>query len=179
VVRSSRSKVYHDGYEFLFERIGDPRSSALAVGKAFFEDVQGFDVQLEKHQDWDFALRCARRGPLLFGASTTVFLDERSADRMSSRVNIGASRMFLTKHADRMSIGHLSRFFATLLMAAAKQDGAEHRKAVALWREHLSVRVFPAKYWALLYFPRAGLFLMKTWLIFRRLQSAFRLHAVR
>jgi glycosyltransferase involved in cell wall biosynthesis len=163
--------LYQDGYRFLFERIGDPRSSSLVVRKAFFNQVQGFDQHLEKYQDWDFALRCAQIGELLLDDSTTVQLDELAEDRMSSRTDILAARVFLVRHAEKMSERHLGRFFATLLITSATQnDPNEHRKVVALWREYLSLRSFPVRYWALLCCRRVGLFLTKVWLCLRRLR---------
>jgi glycosyltransferase involved in cell wall biosynthesis len=172
VIKHGPADVHYDGYKFLFERIGDPRSSALVVSRDFFESVQGFDQSLEKYQDWDFALRCAGKGELRLNKSTTVFLDDRAADRMSSRTDFGATRAFLARHAGRMSKRHLSRFFATLLITSAMQnDAKEHRKAVAVWHDYLTLRSFPIRYWPLLCCQRIGLGVTKTWLSFRRLRQ--------
>jgi glycosyltransferase involved in cell wall biosynthesis len=171
-LRSDEPAFYQNGYQFLFDRVGDPRSSALVVRKSFFEEVEGFDPHLEKYQDWDFALRCAEKGKLVLGSSTTVYLDELAEDRMSSRTNLVAAQVFLARHAERMSKRNLSRFFASLLLvAAAQNDPKELRKAVDLWRRHLSLRSFPVRYWALLCCPRIGLVLNQVWRIFRRLQG--------
>jgi glycosyltransferase involved in cell wall biosynthesis len=44
-----------DANALIFDRRGDPRSSVLVCGKCFFQKVGGFDEDLEKYQDWDFA----------------------------------------------------------------------------------------------------------------------------
>jgi glycosyltransferase involved in cell wall biosynthesis len=168
----ARPIIYRDAYRFLFERIGDPRSSALVVRKRFFDQIHGFDEHLEKYQDWDFALRSADRGGLLLDDSATVFLDETTEDRMSNRTDLVAARLFLSRHAVRMSETHLVRFFATLLLVSAKRNNAqEHRKVVEFWREYLSLRSFPMRYWALLYCRKAGVLLTKAWLYVHRWRS--------
>jgi glycosyltransferase involved in cell wall biosynthesis len=163
-IRDAPARAYTDGYRFLFERIGDPRSSVLVVGKAFFEEVGGFDESLEKHQDWDFALRCAEVGALVLGGSTTAFLDPGAEDRMSSRIDIAASHRFLSRHASNMTERQLARFFSRLLISAAEQSMAEHQKAVGLFREHLCLWALPKRYWPLVYYPKSGLALMNLWL---------------
>lgn len=82
---------------FLFEAGGLCRTSTMVVMADAARDT-GFDDALEKHQDWDFALRLAQRGVVGFDDRATVFVDYGAAMRMSGRANAQASLDFLRKH---------------------------------------------------------------------------------
>jgi hypothetical protein len=168
-VNGSPPRIFENGYEFLFGRIGDPRSSTLVISKLFFEKVGGFDEKLEKYQDWDFALRCAQMGSLAMGANVTVLLDTSASGRMSAGSNLSASRRFLEKHAPHMSEAQLSRFFVGLLMGAAARSPNEHRSAVALFHEYLVPGALPMRYRAFLSYPKIGLGMMRSWLRIKRM----------
>jgi glycosyltransferase involved in cell wall biosynthesis len=160
--------VYSDASRMIFERIGDPRSSVLVCGRPFFDKVGGFDESLEKYQDWDFAFRCVRKGSILLGDATTVFLDTDAAGRMSRRVNLPAARRFLSKHGDQMSEAHRARFFVIMLATAGTAGGRDHRDVVTLLRDHVRLRAFPVRYWPLRFAPKTGLMLRRFWLSVKR-----------
>ena len=167
-IRSGNSTVCSDAYGLIFDRIGDPRSSVLVCGKAFFEEVGGFDELLEKYQDWDFALRCAENGVIALGEAKTVFLDTRAEGRMSSRMDVNAARRFLERHSAGMSPAHRARFFAIFLRVAAFAGKESHREAVALFSEYLSLRSFPIKYWPLRFSPTVGRSILKAWMSLKK-----------
>lgn len=157
-----------DGYRFLFERVGDPRSSTLVCSRELFYSVGGFDARLDKHQDWDFALRCSKRSGILLGGSTTVFIDGEAAGRMSERANLEASRRFLDKHGPTMTAAQLSRFFFGLLLSSARTSSVCHARARELFKEYIRLEDFPLRYWALVFNAPIGLLITDTWLFLKR-----------
>lgn len=163
-----------DGYSLIFDRVRDPRSSVLVCGKSLFLKTGGFDESLEKYQDWDFALRCAKEGAILLPDATTVSLDEDAEGRMSARANLAAARRFLSKHSDNMSKAHLVRFFATLLRVAGSGQKSDRKDAIVLVREYLSLRDFPLRYWPIRLAPRLSPYAVRGWLVLKRLRTIVR-----
>jgi len=75
---------------------GDLRTSTFVIEKKAFLEIK-FDEELNKHQDWDFALRFCNKFDFAVDESFTVklFYEEK---RMSNNLNHKATYQFLDRH---------------------------------------------------------------------------------
>lgn len=116
---------------FLFEAGGLCRTSTMVVMADAARDT-AFDDALEKHQDWDFALRLAQRGEVGFDDRATVFVDYGAAMRMSGRANAQASLAFLRKHEAALGRDSRAGFVLRAAQSAAlRADRAGVRRLLA------------------------------------------------
>lgn len=102
---------------------GDVRTSSMVLKREAFLAVM-FDETLWKHQDWDLAVRLCERFRLSCDQEATVVIHAEGADRMSARMNHTATRVFLDRHAIKMSPAALARMN---LILAMRTYGAEGR----------------------------------------------------
>lgn len=113
---TSRGGYYIDNaYNYLFGGGGDFRTSGLVCSKAAFNLVGGFDIALNKHQDWDFVLRAANYCRLYLGEFSTIKIDVTASGRMSSRSNLEASKRFFDKHQEKMNAAQRRVFFSGII----------------------------------------------------------------
>jgi hypothetical protein len=135
-----------DPYAGLFGGGIDFRTSGFVCRRSLFDDIGGFDPLLEKHQDWDFALRAGVRRRLLLGSEATVRFDSDAAGRMSGRPNLQASIRLLDKHRAQMRPSQVARFLGGVVKAAAlTRDPALLQQAKALAKDHLELSALPPK----------------------------------
>lgn len=129
-----------DAPTYLFSGVGDYRSSGLICTRRAFEAVDGFDAQLQKHQDWDFVLRAATLCPLYAGNRSTICLDLTAPGRMSDTSNLDASRRFFDRHRIFMSRAHQAMFWDHIIkFCVATGDLNTLRRTKALARHYISL----------------------------------------
>jgi glycosyltransferase involved in cell wall biosynthesis len=144
--RQGPARLINDPYEQRFGRGIDFRTSGFVCPRELFDALGGFDAGLEKHQDWDLALRAGRHGSLLLGAEATVEIDPNAEGRMSSTPNLPASVTFLNKHMSNMTARHLSYFFSGMIRhAALAGDRRVLDRAKVLAASHISPRELAPK----------------------------------
>jgi glycosyltransferase involved in cell wall biosynthesis len=144
--RGGEATLIGDPYEQRFGRGVDFRTSGLVCSRRLFEATGGFDAHLEKHQDWDFALRAGRQFELLLGVEATVKIDRDAEGRMSRTPNLAASEAFLKKHLEHMSPRHLRYFFGGMIRHAVQsRDKKVVADAKVLIRSYFVPRKLPAK----------------------------------
>lgn len=118
------TQLVDDPYLFKFTQNGPLRSSCLTVDRSLFWSVGGFDEELEKSQDVDFALRAAWSGKLVYVPVRSVFIDSLAPGRMSSRPVVDATDRFLSKHGAWMDPRQRARFLEpTIKSVARSEDG--------------------------------------------------------
>lgn len=108
--------------EYILGFGGDARTSTFVVDSQAFKDVL-FDENLEKHQDWDFAIRFQTAYGWIWRSEPTVLIYIDSPDRMSRSMRHNATRYFLAKHIDKISPTVRSRFLARMAYFTAKIEG--------------------------------------------------------
>ncbi|GAA0469138.1 hypothetical protein GCM10008935_26210 [Alkalibacillus silvisoli] len=99
---SAYSNDYSTIAEYIFSRKGTCRTSTFFMKRNAFEVIK-FDEALNKHQDWDFAIRFDEKFKLAYNSIPTVVLYQDRADRMSSKMNHEATKVFLMKHECKVS----------------------------------------------------------------------------
>jgi len=80
--------------EYILSRTGDARTSTMMFRRAAIIQIL-FDETLQKHQDWDLAIRFERDFKLAVDPVATVVLYDDSPDRMSLHLNHAATKRFL------------------------------------------------------------------------------------
>ena len=87
---------------------GDFRSSVLSIDKSQYNNTL-FDSESYKHQDWIFAIRCWDKGEkIYFDKSPSTIINIERHDRMSSKMNLIASKYFCEKYIQKAV--HLNNF---------------------------------------------------------------------
>lgn len=114
----------------------DTRSSSLVVRRHVAEHIL-FDPDFEKHQDWDFAIRCAETYRLAALPCATVVLDISGKNRMSARPNYLASGKFLARHAEKLSAEARAHFNLMIAQSAFSYEGRT-KKFWQYWYASLS-----------------------------------------
>ena len=115
-------------YKFLFEGLGDFRTSTFIIKKSLINKFQGFDASLNKHQDWDLALRICSKNPYLISEKNTVLIDKYDNSRMSKTANVAASMKFLDKHKKFMRENHKLVFFEEIIKKLLSKKNKSQRK---------------------------------------------------
>ena len=115
-------------YKFLFEGLGDFRTSTFIIKKSLINKFQGFDPSLNKHQDWDLALRICSKTPYLISEKNTVLIDQDDDSRMSNTANVEASMIFLDKHKKFMKENHKLVFFEEIIKKLLSKKNKTQRK---------------------------------------------------
>lgn len=129
-----------NAYAYLFGRDGDFRASGLICGRETFAAIDGFDAQLNKHQDWDFALRASERCRLYVGDTPTMRLDLTAPDRMSSCPNLEASRRFFERHRIHMSRAHHAVFWSDIIKFCAIIGDLKNLRLCKQWaRQYIEI----------------------------------------
>lgn len=99
----SKKNIAHyqlnDIREYIFVENGDVRSSTISICKQIYKGTT-FDPAQYKHQDWGFAIRAYNNGEIIFfdNHSNVIIDNTKNISRMSSRMNISASRYFLDRY---------------------------------------------------------------------------------
>lgn len=102
--------------EFLFSDVmGDFRTSTISFTKKVKEQVC-FDVKQNKHQDWGLLFRLYRQNiPLSFDPEPGIIINEDLPGRMSSKLNVEASRYFYNTYLFDVDIKYSNRFLRFLV----------------------------------------------------------------
>ncbi|MCI5195705.1 MAG: glycosyltransferase family 2 protein [Candidatus Electrothrix sp. AW5] len=128
-------KCIHNAYNYLFGGGGDFRTSGLVCSKSAFNLAGGFDIALNKHQDWDFTLRSSNYCCLYLGKLATVKINTTAPSRMSYRPNLDASKRFFDKHQKRMNLTQRCVFFSGIIRSCVYSKK--------------NMKINQAKYWIL------------------------------
>ena len=97
-----------DFRDYLFFRGGDIRSSTVSIYKPFHKKTL-FDPLSFKHQDWIFGIRLSENSEnIYFDPVSHAVINTNRAGRMSSSLNISASKYFCENYLKR--IGHVNSF---------------------------------------------------------------------
>lgn len=108
--------------EYILSFGGDARTSTFVVHSDAFANVL-FDENLEKHQDWDFAIRFQTAYEWTWRSEPTVGIYVDGTDRMSRVMRHDATRYFLAKHVGQLSPTARSRFLARMAYLTATIEG--------------------------------------------------------
>ncbi|UCV18279.1 glycosyltransferase family 2 protein [Ferribacterium limneticum] len=166
--------------DYIFGDNGDVRSSTLSL---FRQNHKGtlFDSQQGKHQDWGFAIRCFDAGETMyFDAAHGVFICYCSnIARMSSRMNIEASRYFVCQYlSSRAQLATFVRRHVVLVIHSGDLGGRDFLRELLLdshtrFGRGARFRIF---FLCLLLMPKpspayarlvdAGMFGLRTWRFF-------------
>lgn len=114
-----------DFAEYMFCTAGLCRTSTFVVRRDQAQRV-GFDNG--GHEDWDFMLRLARAGEVLYNSSVTVNVDHDAAARLSHSRSPDISFRFLAKH-----YSHLTRRQRNGFRLRAARNGALHAQRDLVW----------------------------------------------
>lgn len=108
--------------DYVLSRFGDTRTSTFIFDTKCFRDIR-FDDKQAKHQDWDLAIRFARKYSLLVNKEKTVVLHYDVTNRMSNSLNHQATSYFLSKHEKYAEPKSLVNFYLFLLRSTIKLEG--------------------------------------------------------
>ncbi len=106
----SRLPEYRDqGFrDYILGGGGDFRTSTVSLHRPSFGGTT-FDERTSKHQDWVFAIRCSDRGESIgFDADPIARLHVDRSGRMSTRLNVQASRYFIENYLTETA--HINSF---------------------------------------------------------------------
>ncbi|WP_347710099.1 glycosyltransferase family 2 protein [Serratia rubidaea] len=112
------------GEDFLFLEMGDIRSSTISMRKKSDRRFL-FPEFLAKHQDWGFLVNATNLGAqVAHDAGGGVYLDVGRASRMSARLNLEASDLFIDAflHASER---HISGFACKHLLASLYSENQQ------------------------------------------------------
>lgn len=141
----------------------DLRTSGFVVEKRTFFLVGGFDCKLNKHQDWDLALRIARITDIYVLQNLNIIIDSNSPDRMSSTHNPSATLLFLEKHRLVFNDVHINRILELLVSVAAygrNQSALCEYDKIA--RQAIGISNISVKLAFVMRFPRIYVMISKT-----------------
>jgi glycosyltransferase involved in cell wall biosynthesis len=80
-----------------------------------------FDADLRKHQDWDLAIRFAGQFKLAYSCSSSVVIVHHTqATRMSNKLNLNASDLFINKHFNLLYPNTVYLFYLKMFYRAIK-----------------------------------------------------------
>jgi len=132
-------KLPVDSADYLTKTKGVIRTSTFFGHTRFFRSVR-FDSHLEKHQDWDLALRASQRGAVGFNKRATVYIDHEPSCRMSASANPSASQYFLEKHRPNLTQNQWRRLFRRIIKGTAlASDKKACQDLLATFRPHLRI----------------------------------------
>lgn len=118
---------------------GDARTSTFVFEKPALRKVM-FDASLEKHQDWDLAIRFADEFPFACDRESMVIIHPDSEGRMSHRMKHAATREFLDRYEASLSPATRAGVYARLAMRTIQIEGRNScsseyiRQAAIGWR---------------------------------------------
>tara|TARA_A100001388_G_scaffold113058_1_gene83194 strand:- start:6329 stop:7237 length:909 start_codon:yes stop_codon:yes gene_type:complete len=122
--------LYINPYNFLFEGLGDFRTSTFVINKDIISEFNAFDESLNKHQDWDLALRICSKYAYFVNPEKTVNIDNHDDLRMSNNANIEASMIFFNKHRQLMKSKHKLVFFEEIVKKLLLKEDRFLRKKI-------------------------------------------------
>lgn len=112
------------GEDFLFLEMGDIRSSTISMRKKNARRFL-FPEFLNKHQDWGFLVNATHLGAhVAYDPGGGVFLDVGRVGRMTARLNLEASELFINTFLSP-SDRHISGFACKHLLAALYSENEE------------------------------------------------------
>lgn len=111
-----------DIYNYFSYKGVDFRTSTFVVKRSSFTKVL-FDKELEKHQDWDFALRFGEKFKWGIDEKPNVQMNVEHMDRMSARLNHQASKYFLQKHQQKLDKSRRQSILTLLALKTAIVEG--------------------------------------------------------
>jgi glycosyltransferase involved in cell wall biosynthesis len=137
----SRMCAPYQGSEPLVEYVlsgrGDARTSTFCFRSGAVREL-GFDPDLRKHQDWDFAGRLAERFRVICDPEITVVLYEDEHDRMTTQLDHKATEEFIGRFASQLSAPVLARFYTLWAMRTLRLEGRSDnfKQYLALAEDH-------------------------------------------
>lgn len=108
--------------DYIFSKNGDTRTSTFIFKKQFFDKIK-FDSTLNKHQDWDLAIRFADEYGMNINYNPTVIIHNNVNNRMSKQNNHPASQQFFCKHSDEFSTSSKTNYFTNLAANTLRYEG--------------------------------------------------------
>lgn len=108
--------------DLLFKGNIDPRTSTFVFEKKLFDQVM-FDSNLQKHQDWDLALRFTQKFKMGCLDANTVIIHHDAENRMSAGVNHTATSLFIQKHLNNARPENALIFLIYLCWGTAVIEG--------------------------------------------------------
>jgi glycosyltransferase involved in cell wall biosynthesis len=129
VMRDGRSREHRSDWngagslaEAILSGTADARTSTFLFRREALLGVM-FDEELEKHQDWDLAIRIEDRFGLCCDARISVLIHADGPERLSASMNHPATRRFLQRHAERLAGRELAAFYLRLALATLQAEG--------------------------------------------------------
>lgn len=120
--------------EYILSGKGDTRTSTFVFETEAIKAIM-FDENLDKHQDWDLAIRFARVYKFGCETTSTVIAHYDRQQSISLKINHKASQLFLQRCSSELSDRTLARFY--LIMLALRTLKAEGRNKQ--YREYLKL----------------------------------------
>lgn len=101
---------------------GDVATPTMVFRADAIRDIL-FDETLQKHQDWDLAIRFSHRYSFMVDPEATVVVHPTDPERMSARLNHEATAHFLRQHAHELSLPTLAHFYFMLAYQSRRFEG--------------------------------------------------------
>ena len=112
--------------DYIFSGNGDTRTSTFIFDRTSFNQIK-FDEQLNKHQDWDLAIRFDKAYSMILNNLTTVNIYNDSNNRMSNKTNHEASKKFIDKHIRSLNNNSITNFYTSLASNTLRYEGKNYR----------------------------------------------------
>lgn len=101
---------------------GDARTSTFVFRREALQEVM-FDASLEKHQDWDLAIRFAEAFKLVCDPESTVVIHPDAEGRMSYHMKHGATAEFFTRYQSDLTAKTLASAYTRLASRTLESEG--------------------------------------------------------
>lgn len=112
--------------DFILLNGGDFRTSTISLDKQYFKNTT-FDADSFKHQDWIFGIKCFDNNEkMVFDHLPSAIINVDGEDRMSSKINLSASRYLVTHYLDEQK--HKNGFSKKNWKNVIVANNAEARK---------------------------------------------------
>ncbi len=110
---------------------GDPRSSTMVFRRNAIHDIR-FDSDLRKYQDWDLAIRFARKFRFAVKSVPGAILHVSDGDRMSASPNHDATQAFMSNYISEAKPASVARFYAALMKSSIGGNSDSYYKIYRL-----------------------------------------------
>ncbi len=101
---------------------GDARTSTFVFRTASLREIL-FDETLDKHQDWDLAIRFSAKFRFACEPSSTVIMHANAERRMSSTMNHVATERFMRRHGGTVAGRTLARTYVIFACRTRETEG--------------------------------------------------------
>lgn len=111
--------------QYLFLSGGSTRTSTMVFRRAAAASIR-FDDQLEKHQDWDFAIRAQDHGMVGYNNAPTTNIDHAATGRMTGQSRVESTHYLYEKYRHKFT-----RTERIALLIRVARHALEHGNSLA------------------------------------------------